>query len=271
MSDVFDIKRFFRYLGRDIRLARGNYLLGLLICACMPVIAYLFHVLGSLLFTGSVDSFPMAVKYVCIAVSTFVVIVTFPSKQYGRLTDKRYGSDYLMLPASTLEKFLSCLVISCLVVPFVLYLVMFGLDSFMSLLAPGYGDAMLPGIVDFFGRVSEGIGDVVSVNVGLMCGLNWCESILCFVLGAVVFKKSKVAKTILALIGIAMLFSSASVGLFRYLDFSGIEFGSLDEFVDWLDRKDFNTVVNSFIFVQFLIKFAVLDICIFLRLKTLKH
>ena len=47
----------------------------------------------------------------------------------------------------------------------------------------------------------------VSINVGLIFWVSWATSVLCFLLGAVFFKKSKIAKTILALMIFSMLLS----------------------------------------------------------------
>ena len=130
---------------------------------------------------------------------------------------------------------------------------------------------MLPGLVDFLHRISDEVDGVLSVNLAPMLYLNWCECILCFVLGAIVFKKSKVAKTILALMGLSMVLSTACVGVLRFLDLSSIEFSSLEEFADRLAGMNVQNVINGFIVLQFLVKFIVLDLCIFFRLKTLKH
>ena len=50
----------------------------------------------------------------------------------------------------------------------------------------------------------------IRINVGLLFWVSWASSVLCFLLGAIYFKKSKIAKTFLAIIIFSMLISLLS-------------------------------------------------------------
>ena len=246
MNNVFDIKRFWKYLCWDVRNAYNNFGLGLLICALLPAIAFVMTVLGTLVFNPS-------------------------SKQYGSLTDRKAGSTWLMLPASTLEKFLSILLVTCVVVPLCLALMLYAFDAIMSLV-PYYGQRACPLIIDTVKSAMDNLqaSDVsIDVNLPYIIYLGFCKFILVYTLGALFFRKHKIAKTILVLIGLSFVLTALlSVGFFHGLSFNSYDvegyFASLD--VDKLPVY-FNIVLNA----VNVLTFALLDLGIYFRIKTLKH
>ena len=108
MDKYFDLKRFGQYLKYDLNNLRANYGLTLLILACFPVVLYVIYILINLIFNGLLGGwadwhwsspsmgFRIGMFFVCL----IVLVVSFPSQQYGKLTEKRYGSDWLLIPAS---------------------------------------------------------------------------------------------------------------------------------------------------------------------------
>ena len=278
MNNVFDIKRFWKYLCWDVRNAYNNFGLGLLICALLPAIAFVMTVLGTLVFNPSSfagadvtrligDSTKVSMVFTAILITGLV----FPAKQYGSLTDRKAGSTWLMLPASTLEKFLSILLVTCVVVPLCLALMLYAFDAIMSLV-PYYGQRACPLIIDTVKSAMDKLqaSDVsIDVNLPYIIYLGFCKFILVYTLGAVFFKKHKVGKTILVLIGLSFVLTALlSVGFFHGLSFNSYDvegyFASLD--VDKLPVY-FNIVLNA----VNVLTFALLDLGIYFRIKTLKH
>ena len=278
MNNVFDIKRFWKYLCWDVRNAYNNFGLSLLICALLPAIAFVLTFLGTLVFNPSrfaVTEITMLIgdstKIVMIFTAILITGIVFPARQYGSLTDRKAGSTWLMLPASTLEKFLSILLVTCVVVPLCLAVMLYAFDAVMSLV-PYYGQRAFPLIIDTVRSAMDNLqaSDVsVDVNLPYIIYLGFCKFILVYTLGALFFRKHKIAKTILVLIGLSFVMTALlSVGFFHGMTFTSYDveayFASLD--VDKLPVY-FNVVLN----VANLLVFALLDLGIYFRIKTLKH
>jgi len=278
MNNVFDIKRFWKYLCWDVRNAYNNFGLGFLICSLLPAIAFVLTFLGTLVFNPSrfaVTEITMLIgdstKIVMIFTAILITGIVFPARQYGSLTDRKAGSTWLMLPASTLEKFLSILLVTCVVVPLCLAVMLYAFDAVMSLV-PYYGRRAFPLIIDTVRSAMDNLqaSDVsVDVNLPYIIYLGFCKFILVYTLGALFFRKHKIAKTILVLIGLSFVMTALlSVGFFHGMTFTSYDveayFASLD--VDKLPVY-FNVVLN----VANLLVFALLDLGIYFRIKTLKH
>ena len=107
MNNIFDFKRFGNYFAYDLRRAGNNYGISLLVLGLMPVILFIIHLLTMLLRGGNVYTMPGESKIIVLSIVLFVTAVSAGVKIYGSITDKRTGSDFLMLPASTTEKWLS--------------------------------------------------------------------------------------------------------------------------------------------------------------------
>ena len=276
MNNIFDIKRFWKYLCWDVRNAYNNFGISLLICALLPAIAFVLTFLGTLVFSPSSlagdvtklvgDSTNVMMVFTAILITGLI----FPVKQYGGLTDRKAGSTWLMLPASTLEKFLSVLIVTCVVVPLCLALMLYAFDAVMSLV-PYYGQRACPLIIDTVRSIMQDLKDgevYTDVNLPYIIYLAFCKFILVYTLGAVFFKKHKVAKTILVLIGLSFALTALiSIGVFHGISFNSYDveahFRSID--ADKLPVY-FNVVLN----VANLLVFALLDLGIYFRIKTLK-
>jgi len=275
MNNVFDIKRFWNYFCWDVRNAYNNFGLSLLICGLLPAMMFIVWLIGSYVF-GNVDTFGNAeifrdtTKIMMIIGAFFVVILAFPVKQYGGLTDKKAGSTWLMLPASTLEKFISMLLVTCVVVPVCLIVMLFAVDGLLGFI-PAYGNRMFVNIPAAIQNVMNEINSnsevTLSMNIPYIVYLNYCRNILVFTLGAIFFDKSKVAKTILALLLLGFVISTIG-GLSI---FHSVYNENPKAFLDSFDVDKLPTYINIFFNLVNIVIFALLDLGIYFRLKTLKH
>lgn len=264
MNNYFDIKRFGNYFLYDLRRAKNNYGLSLLLLGIAPVIFFLLYLFYCFLWKIGVEGMPQSLKILAVIVSLSVVIFGAGAKIYGSVTGKRTGSDYLMLPASSLEKWLSMSLMVCVVLPFVLFTLLVASDGLMSLVLPGfYGDRI-------FGAVNDKIlralyRDDISFNLPAMLYCNWCENLLIFTLGAICFKRSKIAKTFLCLLAAGMVLSSLSA----------LIFGTYDG-LDWLDAH-FNdpvsaaAAINCTLSVIYTVLLGGLLAGLYYRIRTLQH
>jgi hypothetical protein len=204
-------------------------------------------------------------------IAILITGLVFPAKQYGSLTDRKAGSTWLMLPASTLEKFLSILLVTCVVVPLCLALMLYAFDAIMSLV-PYYGQRACPLIIDTVKSAMDKLqaSDVsIDVNLPYIIYLAFCKFILVYTLGAVFFKKHKVGKTILVLIGLSFVLTA----LFSVVSFHGMTFNSYDveSYFRSIDVDKLPVYFNVFLNVANFLVFALLDLGIYFRIKTLKH
>ena len=78
-------------------------------------------------------------------------------RSYGYLTEKKAGSNWLMVPASKAEKFVSMLLMVCIVIPLLFFVVYMVLDGFLSLVDPTYGQALFTGFTGAYGKLLEGL------------------------------------------------------------------------------------------------------------------
>lgn|SRR5574344_903371 len=266
MSNVFNFKRFCNYLVYDLRNAKNNFGISMLIMALMPLIIFTFYELVSLIFTGRFSDAGTWCRWVAIVISVAAVILFAPARIYGHITDKRSGSDFLMLPASHLEKWISMVLITCVVLPVVLIVTLGACDSVLGLIFPkAYGSPIVSSIASAKEFIADNLSDSnvnVHANFVAMGIFSWIESILIFTLGAICFKKSKVAKTILADLLAGMILGS----LFTLFWSPECMLSSVSEMTDML-----TTMLNVILNVVYGVVICGLLVATYFRVKTIKQ
>lgn len=270
MNNTFSIKRFWNYLLHDLGSARSDSGLTLAIIGAMPVFQFFIAQAFSLVFNGQTVVMGDWGKVPAYLTAFFIALVYFPAKHYGGLTDKKQGSDWLMLPASVLEKWGSMLLITCLVVPFLLVAELVLTDGLLSIIFPGtYGATAFSKIA----YMMKGVWIELSTPEGglamswpLVFFLNWCEGVLFFTLGAIWFKKSKVGKTFLAAFILGMAISLLVAGTMKAIGLSNLHIDNMD-----MAPEGFIRIMNITVWSIYAVYFMVLDLLLYLRVKTLRH
>lgn len=212
MKDSLNFNRFGKYFLYDLKARWSDLGIFFLVFALFPFIFYLIYMLfGTLganslgaIFTGErIDGPSLIVRFSTFAVTSGLFVILFPARAYGFITEKKAGSDYLMLPASRAEKFTSMMLISLVVIPVAFVAVYFISDWLLCLLDKTCGNSML------LTNLNElGSHDVLMVGNGIPLLLaTMAESIVIFLLGSLIFKKWKVGYTIIALFAINMVLS----------------------------------------------------------------
>ena len=262
MKEIMDFNRFGKYFVSDLKSCAVNYGYSLILICLMGLIIYIGTVSMGLLFNGSWGGPDIGFRNSVFCFSMFVLAVTMPVKCYGRLTEKRAGSEWLMIPASKLEKYLSMVLITVAAVP-VSGLVYCGLDAVFCALDPTCGSSIISLLLQ------PGNSDILmaltwqNLNSGISISLS-------FLLGAIFFKSSKTVKTFLVLFALGTVTMTV---LFTML-FNGV---TVAELVD--NEALANEIVgngpfgnNSFIPVLCCtVSYVFLLTGIFFRIKTLKH
>ena len=273
MKEIFDFKRFGKFFLYDLRNSKNYYWVSLLICAAMPLICFAIAQTFSRIFFGSWISNSLPIQIISVVMAILVALFTYPVKAYGRLTDKRAGSSWVMLPASSVEKTLSVIITSCVVFPLILFGLMTGIDALMSIVFPGSWPAPL--VTEIFGlsaTVEEMSTGLIQLNFPMALWYTWITNILTFILGSIFFKKAKIGKTFLVLFLLGQVVSIAwSFILVGSPAFADLLKGNADRFDDpaWTVRllKNFNWFFVVYLWGYFIIIVGLL----WARIKTIKH
>lgn len=208
MKDFFNIKRFGKYMAYDLGKAYASSGLSLLITALLPVLTFLLIGFMSIIAGRGWISADSSVRMGLAAVAIIIAFLFAPAKIYGHITDKKFGPDFVLLPASVFEKVASMLIILLGVFPLAFFAVMFCADGVMSLLFQDYGDTIFSVISTRGSMVGEVLNDFLHFNGFGLIWQAWAGYGLIFLIGALYFKKNKTAKTILTLIGLMLVLSA---------------------------------------------------------------
>lgn len=276
MSNTFNIGRFWKYFKWDLRNAKNNFGLSLLIAASLPVIIFFIAEFCALVFGGHFIETGLANQFGALFVGLTIVMLVMPVKVYGGLTDKRQGSDWLMIPASSLEKSLSMILMGCIVAPVCFLAVFHAWDFLLSWLFPNhYGEALLTRmpLLDLanFADLEDAEGfdpSFFNFNMPLAIIMSWFQNILIFTLGAICFKKSKSAKTILVYFAFSMLCSTIVTTIL------GVSAGNFAISTWNMDNMDISETVSTAMHVGWVISsvfLAGLIFAVYSRVRTLRH
>lgn len=265
-SEIFSFKRAINYLISDIKSCISNFGLNFLtICLFMPIGVYLLTILYCTFFSSPVEA-NMELRSVLFVICVAILVIRTPTNCYGKITDKKYGSFFLSIPASTLEKYISMVLISAIIIPICgLFLFLFT-DSLLCLFDPRLGESLFKNIVyanlfDTTGFFLE--GENIGVSAVLMLD-DYIGACLLFLLGALVFKKNKTAYTILSVGGICYIVVFLILGIFNLFN---PDITTLDALTPYFTEKNLilldslnDGVIN-----------IVLLLAIYLKLKRIKH
>ncbi|MBO5933325.1 MAG: hypothetical protein J6Q19_06340 [Bacteroidaceae bacterium] len=216
-NDIFDFKRFGNYFVTDIKNAIANYGWAMIILILLGLISYIVIGLVNTIYNYSWQDMLNGVdiewvhanagsRFSTMVLAFTMIFFTAPDKCYGGLTDKNTGSDFILLPASRLEKFISMILICCIVIPIVFIAGHLMVDYLICLVCPETGNCIITEISSKAELIFEG----ADVPIEIIDRINWTSAIddtwmifLFFLLGALVFKKSKATKTFLS--GVAII------------------------------------------------------------------
>ncbi len=218
MNNTFNFNRFGKLLAMDGRKYVRNFGLTFAILCSLNIVLWIltlvfgFHVMTIF-------------RWLICYLGMFLAIMLVPSKVFGDMNLPSEGVRFAMLPVSNMEKYLSY-VLFCLATPMLVILGSWGIDSLLTLLPIGGFDSYLKHW-GFLGLMHDflkdlGVSNDVDVNMGeagfedfqKFIGLfgpayyiNFIIGIVLnigiFMLGNLLFKTHKIAKTL----GVMILFS----------------------------------------------------------------
>ena len=216
MNNTFSFNRFKNLLLKDGKMYIRNFGTSLIVWCCLNAIFWVFN----LLFRSSSDE---VFRLGMLCVWTALAMMMVPEKVYGKANLSREGVGFAMLPASSLEKFVSMFLYCAIVTPIVVFFGGYLVDTLLSLFPFGGFEKPIhlytlneimrladdnKGVLQT-GEMSVTFTDVFPVGVmrtSLYMGIIQWAAI--FMLGNMLFKKHKAGKTFACYLGIGYVLST---------------------------------------------------------------
>ena len=209
-NDIFSFSRFGRYFRSEFASIFSGKGISILAFGLMPVYIFVLDILFS--------SFGYEYKYMYVfsrsiffAITGFIFVIWMPAACYGHITEKRAGSMFTLLPVSSLEKTLSMIINTMIIIPLSFLAIYFALDLLITL---AVGSPVKDSIMVYLFREQLTPAELPFSDM-LLSAVN---NMLVFLLGAVIFKRHKIAKTILVLMGISIVVSFGAVSVINAID-----------------------------------------------------
>lgn len=273
MNQSFSFQRFWTYFKYDVTQMWRNHSRAALLIGGASAIFYILWVMFSLVFTQEWHS-PMVEARVIMFVAAFTVLELYQVKTYGFLTEKKAGSSWLMIPASRVEKFVSMLLVTLVVIPVLFLVVYLTIDGFLSLVDPTYGKALFTGFLGAYSDILEGIAElngkidiqISPLGMGLTCFAGFVCNYLYFLLCGICFKRNKLVSAFVILFVVStvlsLLMGVVAPRIFEY--FADIEMS------EELLRSWTNGMLNFSLILSVLLA-AGFGWGIWRRIKTIQH
>jgi hypothetical protein len=287
-NDIFNFRRFGKYFVSDFRSCAANYWLSMLLISIMGLVIYTGTVVMGLAFTGEWEGPDKSFRLFTFGVCMFVLMTTMPVKCYGKVTEKKFGTSWLMIPVSTFEKMLSMVLITIFAAPIIGAGIYLCIDALLCSIDKTCGSAIIQSIKELF-QFAINISLASESDIEQFPALaNFIRQIsnpwlyvddiigisLWFLAGAVVFKSGKTAKTILAFIAVSMVLSMAITPFMStYMKEVMMRAGTMEskevvESIFKLGIMQHGALIDT---INDTVANLAMLTCIFLRIKTLKH
>ncbi|MCD8313074.1 MAG: hypothetical protein LUC24_02840 [Bacteroidales bacterium] len=232
MNEIFNFRRFGKCLASDLVRGASKYGITLLILSFLEVLVFLFMHILMLIFNRNgngleiadavvnVNAFPVDMVFF---IAVTILVLGMPTSLYGHVTNRHAGADYLMVPASSLEKFLSMIIVCAIIFPAVFLGIFLGTDALLGVIDSHY-NSLWNGFL---------LRDL-NVPIWLMI-LSLFSSVVTYLLGAIWFRRHKIIYTLLILLAIGIVAGIAIAELAINTDiFDGLTDVNINSFkVNW--------------------------------------
>ena len=183
----FDFHRFALTFKSQLLMGRNFWLrLFLIFFLVLFFMEMLMTEVGEVIYNGQ-DIYKMRVdNAVNFSITFFVFSMLFGATGiFSVLKDTRKRIAYLMFPASNLEKYINCWIMSTVVVAIVTFVAFFCADTIRTLMAPAFGREMIWGVPSFLSHITPDFhATVTAPNVEKI--QQWWLGIF-FAIGAILY------------------------------------------------------------------------------------
>ena len=270
-NEIFSGQRFWTYFKYDLVQMWRNHVKAAVDIGLAGLIVYFVVVLFNLTFNGTWQGPGITGRFFTFFLASFALELYY-TRIYGYLTDKRKGSAWLMMPASTVEKWVSMLIMACIVLPVLFFLASFLVDGVLCALDPTVGKSMVSVLAGGWQSFVSALTDVndeytLTLNVaplGWGILLSTWANLLYFLLCGICFKRNKILGAFAIAFGLSILssifMSSFSLNLVEDMQADNIAMAeaNINRIMVWANALS-------------AVLAAALVGGIFWRLKTLKH
>lgn len=208
MNNTFNFDRFCKVVSLDVKRYVNQFGLTFLILCALPIVLWLLTLVFGF-------TMPRIARFGVAYIAVFLSAILVPAKAFGHINLQREGVSFAMLPASSLEKFLSIAII-CILTPVLVMACSYVVDSLLVLLPFGGFDEFVSGgtiksvssymCLEVYGDgadskafVMDVLGDLVS-HEEIRYFSSMMFYIALFLFGNSLFKTHKTAKTLVILI-----------------------------------------------------------------------
>ena len=279
MNNTFNINRFGKILKHDGLNFFPNIILALAIIWAIPVIVFLFtSLMPSDETTQLYDPFS---RIDIISTLSTIVLIIAPARLYKTCNDPRKGIVYAMLPASTLEKFLS-MVFYCVIVTPIIYIVgALAIDTILAILNGPYEGFAVSYYFDTFAKINAVFErDNITIDESwilyykslsptfmiILSALGTLTISSIFMFGNMIFKRHKTGKMIGILIILFIIFMIVLINYAVHTEVLTHNIEDKAEFVKYTIFLIMNAIFYAEIIVSALMLFGV-----YRKLKTQKY
>jgi hypothetical protein len=266
---VFDIKRLGRLIKYEVINYIPNFFKSLLIFASVIAAVWIFSL------TFDIDVFPHS-RDALVGTLFILAIVLSPFIVYKDMNDRKKGYIYAMIPASTLEKLLSMIVLCVVIVPLLAYAVLTATDLLLWLLSKaGIGPFLHMEFYNPFTAVKLVDDEYLQPYIyPVFDSIIYLVNLIVYsIMFNTIFRKNKVLKTILFNIAMSFAFVILTAVV---VNVTTPEFWEdmFEGLVEWLDGKTdvelFGYVMTTVRCLTILMSMAFLSITYF-RIKKVNY
>lgn len=282
MNNTLDFNRLGKVIKHDGASFAQNLGLALIILWSIPVVMWLFSSL-----TPSNGHFDTFSRISIIGTLGTILLIMAPARLYKYCNDSRQGIGYAMMPASSLEKFIS-MVFYCVIVAPIIYLAgALAIDSILAVIGGPYQGFA---IADYFDNLSQlrdalrqkmmmGDEDYIILASCLSPTVIILSKILStlamssvFMFGNMVFKKRKTGKMIGILILLFIIFMIIMVNyVANHEEQIAIWFGYMnEENAAYIIMRVIKTMINASLIFSSVVSVVMLWLTYY-KIKTQKY
>lgn len=269
MNEVFDIKRLGRLIKYEVINYIPNFFKSLLIFASVIAAVWIFSL------TVDFDVCPHSRAGLVNALFVLAIVLS-PFIVYKDMNDRKKGYIYAMIPASTLEKLLSMIVLCVVIVPLLAYAVLTATDLLLWLLSKaGIGPFLHMEFYNPFTAVKLVDDEYLLPHIyPVFDSIIYFVNLIAYtIMFNTIFRKNKVLKTILFNISMTFAFVILTAVI---VNITTPEFWEdmFEGLVEWLDEKTdvelFGYVMTTVRCLTILMSMAFLSITYF-RIKKVNY
>lgn len=269
MNEVFDIKRLGRLIKYEVINYIPNFFKSLLIFASVIAAVWIFSL------TVDFNACPHS-RAGLVNVLFVLAIVLSPFIVYKDMNDRKKGYIYAMIPASTLEKLLSMIVLCVVIVPLLAYAVLTATDLLLWLLSKaGIGPFLHMEFYNPFTAVKLVDDEYLLPHIyPVFDSIIYFVNLIAYtIMFNTIFRKNKVLKTILFNMAMSFAFVILTAVI---VNVTTPEFWEdmFEGLVEWLDEKTdvelFGYLMTTVRCLTILMSMAFLSITYF-RIKKVNY